>query len=91
MQRLEVSGAVRLIYESGVKGLTAILILSCYPRLCLLCDPDLSGQNYIYIYIYMYISFLPRALHFRQCHLLWDNHPKIRFDAARFENFVEDI
>jgi hypothetical protein len=31
--------------------LTAILILSCYLRLCLLCDPDRSGQNFIYIYI----------------------------------------
>jgi hypothetical protein len=31
--------------------LTAILILSCYPRLCLLCDPDRSSQNFLYVFL----------------------------------------
>ena len=58
MQRLEVSGAVRLIYRSlGVKGLKAHLHLSCpYP-----CTGDTSLRNnptnaLIYINVTLFTS-----------------------------------
>jgi hypothetical protein len=38
--------------------LTVILILSCYPRLCLLSDPDRSGQNFIYISHFSHVRYI---------------------------------
>jgi len=82
-------GSLNEPHKSSLLPLTVYFNIILLSRLCPLCGPVRSGQNCMCVYIYIYFPLLPRVLHFRQCHLLWDNHPKTKFDASRFETLLK--